>query len=572
LLTGSAFFGCGLEDVELREGLPEIGEEAFTNCKELKRITIPSTVIQIGQRAFYGCDKLEEIELNEGLLEIGKSAFHGCTTLKRIIIPSTISLIDKDVFATCDLLESVQLPEGLVEIRDEAFFGCDKLKDLNMPSTLKMIGSSAFYYSVADYFSLPDGIESIGQNAFESSQLVKFRMPPLITTVPRQMLLDCRSMFSLELPENVTQIEEDAFTNTASLRNIAISPWTKEPEGKPFQNGIAMKYRFSNLPIHKMIYYQSYNNITAEQLNEATTMKKRVLGSKFNPTGNLQDSLGMTPLHILACSTIQHIELYKILVTKYPGNLITKDRCGAVPFLYAIWGSSPDEVVQFLVGSYKSIHPNYEPAWEEMMLTLVRADAPKKVIQNLFQVQQESFPDQDIDWWRTFIKEMPHMDIENVSQITFQAIVQCCISKRLNEIGLKLWRDDIHNHLEYAYSMNRKRIPWFNGMNSKLTQFETEYTKLKEATILLELAIWKNKMCVINGNKKRYNKKAKIESFDRENCRINCCADIVIEHVLPYLVSMPDVEIDYEFYSDSEDEEIEEIEVEEIEVDSDGDY
>ena len=107
-------------------------------------------------------------------------------------------------------------------------------------------------------------------------------------------------------------------------------------------------------------------------------------------------------------------------------------------------------------------------------------------------------------------------------------------------------------------------------MNSKLTQFETEYTKLKEATILLELAMWKNKMCVINGNKKRHNKKAKMESFDyRENCRINCGSDIVIEHVLPYLVSMPDVEIDYEFYSDSEDEEIE---VEEIEVDSDGDY
>ena len=51
--------------------------------------------------------------------------------------------------------------------------------------------------------------------------------------------------------------------------------------------------------------------MTVEQLNEATIMKKRVLGSNLNPTGNLQDCLGMTPLHILACSTVQNIELYK---------------------------------------------------------------------------------------------------------------------------------------------------------------------------------------------------------------------------------------------------------------------
>ena len=563
LIGSSSFYSCfKLEEVELSEGLLEIGKEAFEKCKLLKRITIPSTATRIGESAFYSCQGLEEIELNEGLLEIGERAFHDCTILKRITIPSTISLIDKDVFGGCDLLESVHLPEGVVEIRDEAFYGCDKLKDLTMPSTLKKIGSSAFYYSFADYFRLPDGIESIGQSAFEASHFVKFRMPPLITTIPRKMLLDCESVFSIELPENVTQIEEDAFASCTTLRNIAISPWTEE---KAFLDGNALKYRFSNLPIHKMIYYQSYNNMTVEQLNEATTLRKRVLGSKFNPTGNLQDRLGMTPLHILACSTVQNLELYKVLITKYPGNLTTKDKCGDIPLLYAVWGNAPNEIVQFLVESYQSLHPNYNFDWVEMMLTLVKADAPKEVIQNLFRIQQESFPDQDIDWWSTFIKEMPRVDIDNVLQRTFQAIVQCCISKRLNEIGLKLWRDDIYIHLE-TYSINRKRIPWLNGMNSKLVQFETEYIKLKEATTLLDLASWKCKMCTIDGNKKRHNKKAKIESSDyRETCRISCGANIIIEHVLPYLVSMPDVEIDYEFYSDSEDSV-------EIEVDSDGDY
>jgi len=574
-----SFHSCGLEEVEFCEGLLTIDDEAFENCK-IKRIVIPPTVTQIGKRAFYGCSKLEEIELNEGLLEIGEGAFYGCCSLKRITIPSTISRIDKDVFVCCDLLESVELPEGLLEIGDSAFYGCDKLEDLNIPSTVKRIGSSAFYYSIADHFSLPNGIESIGQSAFKDSHHVKFRVPPLITTIPRKMLLECRSMFSIELPEDVTEIEESALHNCISLRNVALHP-NNIIYGNTFQGctklstiptigegyGLIyeLKIRFDTLPIHKMIYYQSYNNLTVEQLNEATTMKKRILGSKFNPTGNLQDHLGMTPLHIMACSTVQNIELYKVLVTKYPENLITKDRWDALPLLYAVWGNSPDEIVHYLAESYKSLYPNYKLDWPEMMWTMVASNAPKEMIQNLFHVQQESFPDQDIDWWRSFIEELPHINIDNVLQRTFQAIVQCCISKRLNEIGLKLWREDIQIHLETFSTLEnkRKRIPWLNGMNSKLIQFESEYTKLKEATTLLQLASWKNKMCLVNGNKKRHNKKAKIENSVREQCRISCGADIIIEHVLPYLVSMPYVEVTYEVYSDSEDG---------SEVDSDGDY
>ena len=76
-----------------------------------------------------------------------------------------------------------------------------------------------------------------------------------------------------------------------------------------------------------MIYYQSYNNITVDQLNNATNMRRgqrRSLRSKLDPSGSQQDCLGMTPLHIMACSTVQSTGLYKALVEKYPENLIAK--------------------------------------------------------------------------------------------------------------------------------------------------------------------------------------------------------------------------------------------------------
>ena len=73
MIPHEAFRNCRrLEEVELSEGLLEIGVEAFHDCIGLKRITIPSTVTIMGIHAFMWCDKLEEVELCEGLQTIGK--------------------------------------------------------------------------------------------------------------------------------------------------------------------------------------------------------------------------------------------------------------------------------------------------------------------------------------------------------------------------------------------------------------------------------------------------------------------------------------------------------------------
>ena len=89
-----------LEEVELCEGLFEIGHSAFRECHLLKRIKIPSTVTLIGDSAFRSCHRLEQIELLEGIEEIGQRAFFDCTLLKRIHIPTTV----KKYWRACFLL------------------------------------------------------------------------------------------------------------------------------------------------------------------------------------------------------------------------------------------------------------------------------------------------------------------------------------------------------------------------------------------------------------------------------------------------------------------------------------
>ena len=70
-----------LEEVELCEGLLDIGKRAFFCCVSLKRIKIPSTVTVIHKSAFGWCLGLEEVELSEGLQEIGMCAFSYCSSL-----------------------------------------------------------------------------------------------------------------------------------------------------------------------------------------------------------------------------------------------------------------------------------------------------------------------------------------------------------------------------------------------------------------------------------------------------------------------------------------------------------
>jgi hypothetical protein len=118
----------------------------------------------------------------------------------------------------------------------------------------------------------------------------------------------------------------------------------------------ALQHRFDGLPIHRIVYYQSYYQGVLQILIAAMNMRSgqsRTLRSKLDPTGNQQDCLGMTPLHIMACSSVHNLELYRLIVENYPTNLITEDRWGALPLLYAFWGAAPAAIIQFLLNSYK---------------------------------------------------------------------------------------------------------------------------------------------------------------------------------------------------------------------------
>ncbi len=76
--------------------------DAFRNCVNLKRVTIPNSVTSISQAAFYGCTGLTSITFGSGLTNIGNSAFNNCSGLKSIAIPNAVTRIGVSAFDNCN--------------------------------------------------------------------------------------------------------------------------------------------------------------------------------------------------------------------------------------------------------------------------------------------------------------------------------------------------------------------------------------------------------------------------------------------------------------------------------------
>ena len=147
-----AFYGCGdLETITIPEGV-KLGEYAFSGILNLKKIilvhengtrTIKKWVITRGDDLDPSPDG--SIIIPEGVTEIEDYAFSDCTSLKSIVIPESVTQIGDDVFSGCTSLKSINIPEGVTQIGECAFSGCTSLKSVVIPESVTQIGFNAFH-------------------------------------------------------------------------------------------------------------------------------------------------------------------------------------------------------------------------------------------------------------------------------------------------------------------------------------------------------------------------------------------------------------------------------------------
>ena len=97
-------------------------------------------------------------------------------TVESVVVPDTVKYIERFAYYPntayyVSSLTKVTLPEGLETIGDNAFASAPGLSEINLPSTLKSIGERAFMNCNIDNFTIPAGVEYIGANAFNETYM-----------------------------------------------------------------------------------------------------------------------------------------------------------------------------------------------------------------------------------------------------------------------------------------------------------------------------------------------------------------------------------------------------------------
>ena len=203
-------------------------------------INLPSTLLSIGNYAFYGCDGLTG-ELNLGgctsLTSIGSYAFRNCSGLTGELDFSnctSLTSIGSGAFRDCNGLTSISLPSSLKAIASSAFSTCSGLTgELNLGkcTSLTSIGNDAFYYcSGLTSISLPSSLTSIGERAFCGCRgLTSISLPSSLTSIGSWAFSNCSGLTgTVTIPTSVTSIGDNPFASCSNLEGIVVEEGNSE--------------------------------------------------------------------------------------------------------------------------------------------------------------------------------------------------------------------------------------------------------------------------------------------------------------------------------------------------------
>lgn len=257
-IGNQAFYDSdGIYDLVLPSTLKSIGDEAFT-YSYFTSLVLPEGLVSIGRRAFADCRRIQKLELPSTLDSIADYAFFYCSSLTSVISRiQTPFEISKSVFSTGEYWNdgiqtftespaTLYVPVG-TKSAYEAFAGWKmfaggiyegepKEGSSGIFNYIYMEGSKVATLVAGDYSSLRNlevpatadiagntyNVVGIGTGAFQNYSLLSVTIPEGVETIGNNAFSNCHSMRSIKLPESIIQIGNNAFSDCSSLDTIAI--------------------------------------------------------------------------------------------------------------------------------------------------------------------------------------------------------------------------------------------------------------------------------------------------------------------------------------------------------------
>jgi hypothetical protein len=180
--------------------------------KMLKSVVMPNTITEIGGGAFSGLEAMTSITLSTSLKSIGQYAFSSCTGLTSITLPESLICIEDSAFCRCLGLTSITLPKSLSRIEDSAFNGCKNLVSFSVhpDNNLFCVVDGVLFtknkkHLIAYPCNKPGG---------------SYIVPEEVTHIEEAAFSNCSNLSCVTLPASLLKIKDYAFSRCSDLNEI----------------------------------------------------------------------------------------------------------------------------------------------------------------------------------------------------------------------------------------------------------------------------------------------------------------------------------------------------------------
>ena len=257
-----AFFKCSsLDGCDFISGNAEfIGEKAFAGCFNIKKVSIPNSVLNVYGGVFDDCANLKDLTLSrlfltidngsdnlfkhignavniekitltdENVSKLVKNYFDGLVNLKTFIMCDSIAYIESNTFRECAKLENITLSNNIVvnSFSINAFNGTKFLKDMNEP----FVYSNAILYvpeTIPAEYSILEGVLRINNNAFKNNNSIqKITIPSTVEFIGVSAFEGCKNLTEVVFSENnvLSEISNKLFYGCSNLSTIDLTRLT----------------------------------------------------------------------------------------------------------------------------------------------------------------------------------------------------------------------------------------------------------------------------------------------------------------------------------------------------------
>ncbi len=212
---------------------------AFYGCDALNTVTIPSSVVSIGNKAFLGCNNLKTIQLNSvNCGDFSVSYYPLPKTVEQLIIGNLVEHIPAYIAYQMSELTSVVIGKSVNSIGNNAFAGCNGLTQVHIEDiaawckiNFPTLVANPLYYAhhlfvngtELSMLNIPNSITTIGYGAFAGCHgLSTVTIPSSVNSIKNCVFMDCNGLSSVVIPNSVLSIGDSAFLQCSELASVII--------------------------------------------------------------------------------------------------------------------------------------------------------------------------------------------------------------------------------------------------------------------------------------------------------------------------------------------------------------